>query len=312
MKYVFGPVPSRRLGSSLGVNNIPMKYCSYSCVYCQVGKTTNLTVERRSFYDPSEVVAEVVSAVESYQGKIDYITFVPDGEPTLDMSLGKVIKGIKANTDKNVAVITNGSLIGSAYRDLFLADLVSVKVDACSEGTYRRVNRPHPDVSLPKVVGDWISFRKEYCGTMITETMLIDGLNDGEEDLQKTVEVVREIDPECAYLAIPVRPPFEPWVRPSSRITDAYEIFRANGINVELLNFQEGIEFGTAGTEDLLMGILNIIAVHPLREDYARKILNGRWPPPDHVIGRLIGSGKVRRIRYNGRDYLILATSRPS
>jgi len=312
MTYVFGPVPSRRLGNSLGVNNIPIKHCSYSCVYCQVGRTTNLTVGRRTFYEPRRIIEEVVSAVEEYLGKIDYITFVPNGEPALDINLGKAIKGIKEKVEEKVAVITNGSLIGSAYQDLLLADLVSVKIDAGSEDTYRRINRPHPDISLRGVIDSVMDFREKYNGTLLTETMLIDGLNDGERDLKKTAKVVGRIAPEKAYLAIPVRPPLEPWVRPSSRVAEARAIFRENGINADLLDFQERAEFGTAGAEDPSTSILNIIAVHPLREDYVRKILDDRQVSTDQVIERLIRSGKVRRIQYSGKSYLVLASSRTS
>ncbi|MEM3532385.1 MAG: radical SAM protein [Candidatus Methanomethyliaceae archaeon] len=304
LKYVFGPVPSRRLGRSLGINNIPKKYCSYSCVYCQVGRTTNLTVDRSAFYEPGDVVKEVLLAVEDACGKIDYITFVPDGEPTLDVNLGKIINGIKEATENRVAVLTNGSLISSASGDLFNADLVSVKIDAIAEETYRRVNRPHPSLSIFKVLGEIERFSKDFGGTLITETMLLEGVNDGPEDLSKVAEFLAQLSPQRAYLSVPVRPPTEPWVRPSKRISEWYERLGAAGIKAEMLNYQEEGAFGTAGFEDPVSGILKIMNVHPLREDYARRILLEGGVDPDKTIHELVKGRKVRRVEYGGKAYL--------
>lgn len=309
MKYVFGPVPSRRLGVSLGINNIPKKYCTYSCVYCQVGKTTNLTVNRRPFFKPEDVLRDVLLAIRGFKKEIDYVTFVPDGEPTLDINLGKIIKMIKENVKNKVAIITNGSIIKSAFSDLAEADLVSVKVDAVVDEIYRKVNRPHPSLSLTAVLRDIEEFRKSYGGILITETMLLEGLNDGPENLSKTVEFLRRVSPRDAYLSVPVRPPAEPSVRPSRRIFEWYERFIESGINTKVLDYQEEDSFATAGFEDPIEGLLKIMAVHPLREDYVCKILMERHVHPDKAINDLIERGAVRRVEYNGKVYLTLADS---
>lgn len=306
MKYVFGPVPSRRLGNSLGVNNIPKKYCSYSCVYCQVGRTTNLTVDRRAFFDPNEVICEVASTANKFRGRIDYITFVPDGEPTLDINLGIIIKGIKENVTHKVAVITNGSIIGSVSADLMEADLVSVKIDAAVEEIYKIINRPHPGVSLSKVLDDLAKFNKLFSGALITETMLVNGVNDGEENLTKIAEILTEISPRTAYLSVPVRPPTEPWVKPSSKVMEWRDHFKDSGIEVRVLDYQEEGTFGIAGFEDPVEGILKIMAVHPLREDYAIEILTERKLDANQIIDQLISKGKICRIEYNGKHYLTL------
>jgi len=306
MRYIFGPVPSRRLGSSLGVNNIPKKHCSYNCIYCQVGRTTSLTVERKPFFEPDDIVSEVVSAVNDYQGVIDYISFVPDGEPTVDMNLGKIIKGIKKQVKIKVAVITNSSLIEAASQDLMEADLVSLKIDAGTEDIYRKVNRPHPSLSLPKILKDMEDFSKVYKGIIITETMLLDGINDGEDNLKKVSEVIKRISPQTAYIGVPVRPLAEPWVKPSKKIFEWYDYFKEVGLEIHLLNYQEEGTFGTAGFKDPAEGILKIVAVHPLREDYAREILAQTYVDLDKTIDQLITEGKIRRVAYQNKSYLVL------
>ncbi|RLF97572.1 MAG: radical SAM protein, partial [Candidatus Wolframiiraptor sp.] len=162
--HVFGPVPSRRLGKSLGINNIPAKVCSYSCIYCQLGRTIELSVRRRSFYDPEELVKEVREKLETYRGKLDYITFVPDGEPTLDENLGVEVKLLREITDIPIAILTNASLIflEKVGEDLMDLDLVSLKVDAISKKTWVKINRPHPSLSLDEILKGIQSFSKEF------------------------------------------------------------------------------------------------------------------------------------------------------
>ncbi|HDO19843.1 MAG TPA: radical SAM protein, partial [Thermoplasmatales archaeon] len=150
----FGPVPSRRLGISLGINNIPPKTCSYSCVYCQLGITTDLRISRSEFYEPSSIVEEVKKRLKFFKGKkIDYITFVPDGEPTLDINLDKEIEEIKKLGIK-VAIITNSSLIWreDVRKTLKKFDLVSVKIDAVDEKIWKKLNRPHPELDIEDIL----------------------------------------------------------------------------------------------------------------------------------------------------------------
>jgi len=149
VRLAFGPVPSRRLGKSLGINNIPAKTCSYSCVYCQLGRTTNMTTERQAIYKPEDIFIEVERKVDeavSRNERVDYLAFVPDGEPTLDINLGKEISIFK-QMEIPIAVITNASLIwrNDVKEDLLKANLTSLKVDAVSEDLWRRINRPHKD-----------------------------------------------------------------------------------------------------------------------------------------------------------------------
>ena len=213
---VFGPVPSRRLGRSLGINNIPPKTCTYSCVYCQVGKTTNKTVGRQVFYKPEELISEVKrknNEVATRNEKIGYLTFVPDGEPTLDLNISTEISSLK-QTGILTAVITNASLLwqSDVKEDLQEADFVSLKVDALSKDLWRKVNRPHKDLKLNMVLEGIRELTEEFRGTVVTETMLIGNMDYGHE-FERIAEFLTELKKlNKAYIAIPTRPPTEKWV----------------------------------------------------------------------------------------------------
>ena len=305
---VFGPVPSRRLGRSLGVNNIPPKHCSYSCVYCQAGRTVSLEVRRRAFYDPEAVAREVEAAVAKLEKPPDFITFVPDGEPTLDINLGREISDVRRRTGIRVAVLTNSSLLfmEDVRGDLGEADLVSLKVDAVSERVWKKVNRPHASLRLDDVLNGIREFAREYHGEIITETMLVKGINDSREDIEGVAAFLSEISPCKAYIAIPIRPPAESWVEPASEevLNEAYQVFKSKlGGRVELLIGYEGADFEGAGPPR--EAILSILSVHPMREDYAESLLKRMGVKPDAVISGLIEEGLVKRVRYRGHTFLM-------
>ena len=175
----FGPVPSRRLGRSLGINNIPPKVCTYACVYCQLGRTIKMRVERSAFYEPGEIVRAVRDKVEKASGigeAVDYLTFVPDGEPTLDVDIGREIELLRSLGIK-IAVITNGSLIWreGVREDLMKADWVSLKVDSTREAVWHRIDRPHGTLRLASILDGVLEFAMAYGGELVTETMLVEG-----------------------------------------------------------------------------------------------------------------------------------------
>jgi wyosine [tRNA(Phe)-imidazoG37] synthetase (radical SAM superfamily) len=266
---VFGFVPSRRLGKSLGVNNIPYKYCSYSCVYCQLGRTGNLTVKRRAFYDPDTIFREVRERIFEI-GYVDYITFVADGEPTIDINLGAEISILK--DFGKVAVITNSSLVfqEDVRRDLEYADLVSLKVDAVSKNVWRKINRPHPHLDLKRILDGITDFAHEFDGKLITETMLIKGYNDDTEEIEKLAEFIAELNPRKAYIAVPTRPPAEKVLGAGkSTLERAKEVFEEY-VSTDILSKFEGSEFAIKTFTDLL----KIAAVHPIREDVLKKVLD--------------------------------------
>jgi wyosine [tRNA(Phe)-imidazoG37] synthetase (radical SAM superfamily) len=198
MSIVFGPIPSRRLGRSLGINNIPPKVCTYSCIYCQVGATNSMSIKRQEFYSTEEIYKETankISLVEKAGEKIDYLTFVPDGEPTLDINLGKTIEQLKSFGIK-IAVITNASLIWNkeVQNDLMQTDWVSVKIDSAYENIWGIINRPHGHLKLSKIFNGIRQFVSFFKGTLVTETMLVKGINNNIESLNKTAQIKEEFD----------------------------------------------------------------------------------------------------------------------
>ena len=272
-QLAFGPIPSRRLGRSLGINNIPPKTCTYSCVYCQLGKTSNMLIKRESFYKPEAILREVekkVREVFSRGEKIDYLTFVPDGEPTLDVSIDKEISLIK-RIGIPIAVITNASLLwdSKVREDLLKANLVSLKVDAVSPNLWRRINRPHGSLKLNVILEGIRKFAEIFDGTIISETMLINNIK-YDNELEKIADFLGKLRKlNKAYIAVPTRPPAEKWVKPAREeiVNKAFQIFsdRLGEDRVEYLIGYEGSSFTFTGNvkEDLL----SIMAVHPMRED---------------------------------------------
>ena len=308
---VFGPVPSRRLGRSLGINNIPPpKRCSYSCIYCQLGGTKILTIERRQFYDTRvlrKALSEKLSEVN--EDDLDYITFVPDGEPTLDRSLSEHVKTIRELSDKPIAILTNSTLISveDVRRDLMEFDLVSIKLDAVSEEIWRKINRPHSSLNLREILDGVKIFRREFPGKLISETMLIDGVNSERSEIKRIADELSKIDPDKAYIAIPTRPPAENWVKPvdEEKLVESYEIFSESlgRDRVELLIGYEGAGFKIG--RDPVRDLLSIATIHPIRLDYAHQILSKSIHDPDELIERLVNSGEMKLVKYRGRTFLV-------
>ena len=302
----FGPVPSRRLGRSLGVNNIPPKVCTYACVYCQLGRTIKLQVERGAFYETGEILEAVQDKVGRVGGigePIDYLTFVPDGEPTLDVNLSREIELLKSLGIK-MAVITNTSLIWreDVREALMKADWVSLKVDSTREEIWRRINRPHGTLQLTSILDGLLKFAKAYRGELATETMLVEGVNDGDDHVREVADFLARLKPARAYLAVPTRPPAEEWVRSPGEeaINRAYQILTEGVDQVEYLIGYEGDAFAFTGSveEDLL----SITAVHPMREEAVSEFLaraGTDWP----VVHRLIAQDQLIEVEYEGRKF---------
>ena len=272
LKYVFGPVPSRRLGRSLGVNPIPFKTCNYSCVYCQLGKAIVFTNERKMFFPPEEMADEIIEICSVKRDDIDYITFVGEGEPTLYKGLYTVSKMVKNNCNLPMAIITNGALFSTeeVRKDVLLFDVILVKVDANNEKLFRRINRPHKDIHFDKVIEGFIALRKEFSGEIWVETMLVKGLNDSEEVLWGIRDVLDRINPHKRFVTIPTRPPAEPWVE----IPDSEVLFRSFRIlnAVPIYDVEHG-EFDLSNFSSVEEGILTLIKRHPLRLENVEDLL---------------------------------------
>jgi len=218
MNYIYGPVPSRRLGLSLGVDIVPMKTCSLSCIYCQVGKTPEVTLSRREYISVNEVLHELVDYFKK-DLKPDWITFSGSGEPTLNSGIGEIIKGIRTLTDIPICVITNGTLLWDKQvrRDIIDADAVMPSLDSAIEKTFRKVCRPHPDLKIKKIIDGLADFRKMYNGKIWMEILFVEGINDSPEELEALREAVKRISPDTIQLNTVVRPPAESSAKPLSR-----------------------------------------------------------------------------------------------
>ncbi len=209
-KFVFGPVPSRRLGFSLGVDIIPSKYCCFDCIYCQIGKTTNKEITRKSFFDPYKIIDEVIEKVKK-TSHIDYISFSGSGEPTLNVDIGIMIEEIKKITKIPISVITNGALLyqDDVRKDLMLADIVLPSLDAVSEDIFRYVNRPHSALEPDTIIRGLKRFRNEYRGKLWLEIMLIKDVNDDKEELKRFKETISDLHVDRIQINTVTRPPTE-------------------------------------------------------------------------------------------------------
>lgn len=302
----FGPVPSRRLGRSLGINNITPKVCSYSCTYCQLGPTSHIDIERRPFYSPKTLFIEVEKKIEKVKEtgeSIDFLTFVPDGEPTLDLYLGQEINLLR-QLGLKIAVITNGSLIWQ--RDvrnvLMMADWVSVKIDTIGKRIWRRINRPHRILRLEEILKGILLFAEDYQGELVTETMLVKDVNDGEKSIEELAEFITQLKPAKAYLSIPTRPPAVKSVHAPDEddLNQAYQILSERIDTVEYLIGYEGNSFTLTGNvEDDLLGITS---VHPMREEAVVEYLTKAkvdWT----VIDKLIDENKLIETEYQNKKF---------
>jgi wyosine [tRNA(Phe)-imidazoG37] synthetase (radical SAM superfamily) len=304
----FGPVASRRLGHSLGINNIPPKRCSYSCLYCQVGHTPRPEIERQRFYEPERIAREVNARLAELRARgepVDHLAFVPEGEPTLDARLGRVIELLRPLGVK-IAVITNGSLLGrdDVRADLALADWVSLKIDTVDAQQWRRLNRPAGVLELGPVLDGMLRFASEFVGELVTDTMLVRGINDAEDDVGATAAFVSRLRPLRAYLGIPTRPTADPHsaAPDEERFERGLRRFASSVPVVEALTGYGEADYGSTG--DAAHDLSAIVAVHPMRHDevdrYLRRVGAG-W----EAVERLVRAGEIQRVEHRGHPFYV-------
>ena len=299
--YTYGPVPSRRLGRSLGVSPIPPKTCSYSCVYCQLGRTNRKQITRESFYPKEDILAEIAELMEV--SSPDYITFVGDGEPTLCKDISWLIGQCKEKWTIPVAVITNGSLLflEDVRHDLKKADVVLPTLDAGNEKTFKTINRPHGHIKYDAMLQGLVDFRSGYSGQIWLEVMLVKGLNDTEDELLNIRQAVDMIQPDRVYVVIPIRPPAESWVKPPdpSTILKAQQIL---GEAIPLAGLESG-QFGLQEFSDARQAIMGIASRHPLRRQQAADIEKTFSAP--ETVKQMLRDKEIVEVEYNGNKYLL-------
>lgn len=235
MSRVFGPVPSRRLGFSLGVDPVAPKTCTMDCVYCELGRTTDRTVSRTSFVDLDAILRELEERLGECP-RLDFITVSGSGEPTLSTDLGRLIDGIRRLSDTPVAVLTNGSLFGDpdVRAELARAAVVAPSLDAVSPEAFEKVNRPHPSLDPAAIARSIAEFTRAFSGEVWLESLFVSGLNDDPGEVEGMAKAIEAIGPDRVHVNTIVRPPAHPDVRPveAARLL---EIARRLGPRAEII-----------------------------------------------------------------------------
>ncbi len=297
--YIFGPVPSRRLGRSLGIDLIPSKTCTYDCLYCQVGRTTQKTIERKSWISIDEIITELKGKLST---KPDFITLSGSGEPTLNSDCGLLIEKIKQITDVPVAVITNGSLLfmPEVRNSLKRADVVMPTLVAGDEETFKKIHRPTPEITFDKMLQGLIDFKKEFTGKYWLEVFIIAGLNDSDRQIDKIAACIEKIRPDKVQLNTITRPPSEN-VESVSKLRLA-QIAKRIYKNAEVIaDFKSNDKTGDFNIKS--NDVVEMLKRRPCSaDDIAAGLKISKIEVLKH-IEELTKSGKIEAVRQNGNIY---------
>ena len=302
-RHLYGPVPSRRLGRSLGIDLVPHKICTYDCIYCQIGKTTEKTLVRKEYAPVTEILEEVGSFLQEETSSTDVLSLAGSGEPTLHSQIRSVIEGIKAITSIPVAVITNGSLLyeEEVRQDLLSVDLVLPSLDAVSSEVFRKINRPRKGFSVEKVIEGLVEFRKVCKGQIWLEILFCKGVNDSKEELVRMKKTVERIAPDRIHLNTVIRPPSEKWAVPLNQ--EKMETMRAFfGERASIIS--EFDRHPPAVTErDIREEILKILKRRPLSLKDLSKGMGIREDEIEEYIQPLVSEGRIHARRFGDSIY---------
>ena len=301
-RYVYGPVASRRLGFSLGVDIIPFKTCTLDCTYCQLGSTGKTSLRRASWFPPKEILAQVKAAVDSGQ-RIDVITFSGSGEPTLNRDIGGLIRAIKRMTRIPVAVLTNGTLLTrkDVRRDLAAADIVVPSLDAVPSALFRRVNRPHASLDNKKIVDGLVHFREEFRGEIRLEVMLVKGVNDTPAHVRALKEAAARIRPDRIELNTVARPPADLRAGPLSA-AELRRIRAKLGPRAKIVaSFAKKKQAPAAGGLD--RAVLATIGRRPQTAMDISAALGLRRDEVLKTLSALLGRGRIGKLVHGGKTY---------
>lgn len=294
-KYLFGPVPSRRLGMSLGIDLIPKKVCSLNCVYCEVGKTTKLTTDRLEYVKYDKVIDELKIFMSS-KPKIDYITFSGSGEPTLNSRIGDVLNFVKDNyPDVKTAVLTNGTLLSdkNLRKELLKADVILPSLDAAGQEAFEKINRPAPELSLQNYIHGIVDLRKEYKGKIWLEVLFLKGYNDSENELIRLKEAIEKIKPDSVQLNTLDRPGTVEGLKPLTKEELQHIIDFWGFSNVEIIASQVERTTIESYRSDVESAILETIARRPCTLDDLHRLLGIHVNEINKYLGTLETKGKI-------------------
>ncbi|MCY6957043.1 radical SAM protein [Clostridium brassicae] len=297
-KYVFGPVPSRRLGLSVGVSPIPRKCCNYSCAYCQLGRTDKMTNNIDEFFSVSDILDEFKDYIKD-DLNFDVVTVVGEGEPTLYSKLGELVLELKKVTSKPVVVITNASILyeQKVQDNLMNVDIVMPSLDAYDENSFKKINRPYGKLHFKDVYEGLVNFSKKYKGELWLETMLIKDVNDHEKDLVRMKELIDKIEYSRLYINTPVRPPAEEWVSQISKESMKLAVDILGGISIDMLN-SEGF---FSEIKDDYEAILSIIRRHPMNQYEIKNFLESRGCTCiENIFKKLEKDDNIQLVEYKG------------
>jgi wyosine [tRNA(Phe)-imidazoG37] synthetase (radical SAM superfamily) len=309
--FVYGPVPSRRLGLSLGINIIPFKTCTLDCVYCQCGRTTKKTLKRRSFFPTSDIIAAVRTAVRQWSlakghSPISYLTFAGEGEPTLNKDIGRIIRRLRREFSIPVAVITNSTLLPDPQvrRDLRAAELVVPSLDAADQQTFARVNRCHRDLRVEAIIEGLKSLRHSYRGRIWLEVMLVKGINDSVEHVVALRKAAWEIKPDRVQLNTVVRPPAEKFAKPMSQ-DDLEQVQCLFGPNTDIIG--ESRDRGRRTKDRMTVRPDDsIVATVQGRPVTKLDLVSSLGIPPrqlEAALRRLLRSGRIKLVDFQGKVF---------
>jgi wyosine [tRNA(Phe)-imidazoG37] synthetase (radical SAM superfamily) len=309
-KYIFGPVPSRRLGRSLGVDLVPYKTCTFDCIYCDLGRTIHKTISRQPYAPPDEIKRELELYLSVLDKKPAYITISGSGEPTLNSNVGKIIREIKGVTSIPIAVLTNSSLLSTdeVRRDLLEADVILPSLDAVTPTVFEYINRPHPFSRVEEIVSGLVRFRNQYRGEIWLEILFCRGVNDGKEEIEKLKEVIERVEPDRIQLNTAVRPPAEDFVFPLT-LGQLEEIRERLEDRAEIISeFAASLGEGFNSVKDT--EILNLIKRRPCTTEDISKALGLRIDEVVKHLDHLRKAGAVRYRMFEHRCYFEFATAK--
>ncbi len=293
-KYLYGPVPSRRLGRSLGIDLVPHKICTYDCIYCQIGKTTQKTLVRKEYVPVQEVIEEVSRFLKEEDTPVDYLSLSGSGEPTLHSKIRTLIQGIKHMTSIPIAVITNGSLLylEEVRQDLLEADVVLPSLDAVSSEAFVQMNRPLEGFSVESVIEGLVQFRTIFRGKIWLEILFCRGVNDHPEELVRMREAIDRIQPDQIHLNTVVRPPSERWATPLRR-KEMESIRSFFGERAIIISEFDRHPFSLV-EKDIKEEILKILRRRPLSLDDLSKGMGIEQEELKRYLGTLLEEGKIQ------------------
>jgi len=305
MKYVFGPVNSRRLGISQGIDLVPPKICNFNCIYCEIGATTTQTCTRKEYVPLPELLAEIdtVLADRELLAHLDVFTITGSGEPTLHSGIGQVIRYLKEKTGKPVVVLTNGALLSlpEVRRDLLEADIVIPSLDAAREESYRRINRPAVCSPLTELIEGLIAFRREFSGKFWLEILLAKGINDSPEDIAALVAAVEKIRPDKVQLNTVARPPLESFAKPLTQAELEAVARQLPGVVEILVDFttREREKFRNLSEDE----IIEMLKRRPCTSNDVSEALNLDPDTTQILLQKMAASGHIIETTHHDKRY---------